>query len=85
MGATEVLNVVPFVGYAFVGVWRPIVLAVGLSAVHRTDMRHAVAGVLVIAAIGTFFTTAVSILGLALNIGASLRWADIRRFVLGTL
>ncbi|MFH1113967.1 MAG: hypothetical protein V1792_08605 [Pseudomonadota bacterium] len=85
LGATEVLYVVPFVGSAFAGVWRPIVPAVGLAAVHRTEMRNAVAGVLVIAAIGTFFTTAVSVLGLALNMGPSLRWGDVGRFVLGTL
>jgi len=85
LGATGVLYIVPFVGDAFAGVWRPIVLAVGLAAVHRTEMRNAVAGVLVIAAIGTFFTTAVSILGLFLNMGPALSWGDIGRFVLGTL
>ena len=85
LGAREVLYIVPFVGDAFAVAWMPIVLAVGLATVHRTDLRNAIVGVLVIVVIGTFFKTAVSILGLVLNMEPCPTWGQIARFILRTL
>lgn len=82
LGATEVLCVLPFVGSAFAGVWRPIVLALGFSAAHRAEMYIAVAGVLAITAIGVILKIAVSLEGLLLNIGNAGGYDYLWRFLL---